>query len=221
MNNLLIQAIDIIPAIYKQLYEAAQRDDELSQLGQVGEKQMFNSRSNILKICYNLFAELKSFDRLWRYGEMRKSYNLDPEFSFNGEGIYLYGEGQISIGAESYIGRHSSIQAYKDCTVTIGKKCRISNFVKIYTMNAEADQDFSKDDLELRTGNVTIGDYCWIGAGVLIREGVEIGENSVIGANSVVTANIPPYSIAAGNPARVIKRKSCAAESPESLPLSV
>ncbi|WP_336240156.1 acyltransferase [Citrobacter werkmanii] len=47
---------------------------------------------------------------------------------------------------------------------------------------------------------------CWIGANVTILPGVTIGENSVIGANSLVTKSVPPFHVAVGNPARVIKR---------------
>lgn len=47
---------------------------------------------------------------------------------------------------------------------------------------------------------------CWIGANVTILPGVEIGENTVIGANSLVTKSIPPYSVAVGNPAKIIKK---------------
>ena len=46
----------------------------------------------------------------------------------------------------------------------------------------------------------------WIGAGAIILPGVTIGNNVVIGAGSVVTKNIPAYSLAVGNPCRVIKR---------------
>ncbi len=61
---------------------------------------------------------------------------------------------------------------------------------------------------ELLTRDVIIGDHCWIGEKVSILPGVCIGKWSIIGANSVVTKSIPDYSIAVGNPARVIKRYS-------------
>ena len=52
---------------------------------------------------------------------------------------------------------------------------------------------------------VTIGDHCWIGGSVTICGGVTIGEGSVIGAGSVVTRDIPPNSVAAGVPCRVLR----------------
>lgn len=54
---------------------------------------------------------------------------------------------------------------------------------------------------------VTIGEYVWIGFGVTILPGVTVGDHSVIGAGSVVTKDIPPYSISAGNPARVLRQR--------------
>lgn len=53
---------------------------------------------------------------------------------------------------------------------------------------------------------VTIEDGCWIGGGVIILPGITIGKGSVIGAGSVVTKNIPPDSLAAGNPCKVIRK---------------
>jgi acetyltransferase-like isoleucine patch superfamily enzyme len=55
------------------------------------------------------------------------------------------------------------------------------------------------------TKPVTIENNVWLGERVIVNKGVAIGENSVVGAGSVVTKNIPPNSVAAGNPARVIK----------------
>lgn len=56
------------------------------------------------------------------------------------------------------------------------------------------------------TRPVCIEDNCWLGQNVVILKGVTIGHDSIIGANSTVTHEIPPYSVVAGNPARIIKR---------------
>ena len=52
---------------------------------------------------------------------------------------------------------------------------------------------------------IEIGDDCWLGGGVIVCPGVKIGCRCVIGAGSVVTHDIPDNSVAAGNPARVIR----------------
>jgi len=54
-------------------------------------------------------------------------------------------------------------------------------------------------------GEVAIGDNVWIGSNSCIMPGVTIGRGAIIGANAVVTKDVPPYALAAGNPARVIK----------------
>ena len=53
---------------------------------------------------------------------------------------------------------------------------------------------------------VHIGKNCWLGAGVIVLPGITIGDDTVVGAGSVVTKDIPSFSVAVGNPARVIKR---------------
>jgi acetyltransferase-like isoleucine patch superfamily enzyme len=55
------------------------------------------------------------------------------------------------------------------------------------------------------SGHVTVGPDCWIGMGVSILPGVTIGEGCVIGAGSVVAKDLPAFSIAVGNPAKVIR----------------
>jgi len=59
-------------------------------------------------------------------------------------------------------------------------------------------------------GPTQIGANCWLGAHVVVTSGVSIGERCVVGAGSVVTHDIPPFSIAAGAPARVLKASSTA-----------
>ncbi len=52
---------------------------------------------------------------------------------------------------------------------------------------------------------ITIGDNCFIGMHSIIMPGVSVGDNSIVGAGSVVTHDVPPNSVVAGNPAKVIK----------------
>jgi acetyltransferase-like isoleucine patch superfamily enzyme len=55
-------------------------------------------------------------------------------------------------------------------------------------------------------GPTRIGDNVWCGAHVVVTTGVTVGERCVIGANSVVTEDVPPYVVAAGAPAKVIRK---------------
>lgn len=59
-------------------------------------------------------------------------------------------------------------------------------------------------------GPTVIGNDVWIGSGAIVLSGVKVGDGAVIGARAVVSRDVPPYAIAAGNPARVIRyRFSC------------
>ncbi len=75
-----------------------------------------------------------------------------------------------------------------------------SNFHNPWPPTSRLDFSGSQDDKD-----VIIGEYCWIGLNCIILKGVTIGSNSVIGAGSVVVHDIPPNSMAAGNPAKVLK----------------
>jgi len=68
------------------------------------------------------------------------------------------------------------------------------------------------------TGEINIGADSWIGANAVITAGVKIGEHSVVAAGSVVTRNVPPFSIVAGNPARLIKQYNPATKLWEKVP---
>jgi acetyltransferase-like isoleucine patch superfamily enzyme len=61
-------------------------------------------------------------------------------------------------------------------------------------------------DIETEARPVTIGSNVWIGFDACVLPGVSIGEGSIVGARSVVVEDIPPYTIAAGNPARIIRQ---------------
>lgn len=89
--------------------------------------------------------------------------------------------------------------------VTIGDNCQMAPNVSIYTAGHPV-HPFSRNSLYEYGKAVTIGDNVWIGGNTVICPGVTIGDNTVIGAGSVVTKDIPDWSVAAGNPCRVIRK---------------
>jgi len=159
----------------------------------------------LLKI-YAVFNLLRlSYFKL-RYNTYRIKYNIDKTFIFNGVDIEFYGEGEIIIGKNSYIGNRSAIASVSGQKVLIGNNCSISHNVRIYTINRNPiDIINNNTEINQKKGNVSIGNNCWIGANVFINQGIHIGDNVVIGANSVVTKSFPSNVIIAGTPAKIIK----------------
>lgn len=89
--------------------------------------------------------------------------------------------------------------------ITIGDNCFMASNVAIYTAGHPIHPD-SRNSMYEYGIPVTIGDNVWIGGNTVICPGVTIGNNCVIGAGSVVTKDIPDWSVAAGNPCRVIRK---------------
>jgi maltose O-acetyltransferase len=91
------------------------------------------------------------------------------------------------------------------CAVDIGDDVMLAPGVHIYTATHPLNPQARRSRLEYGKP-VRIGNNVWIGGCSVICPGVSIGDNCVIGAGSIVTRDIPADSVAAGNPARVIKR---------------
>lgn len=89
--------------------------------------------------------------------------------------------------------------------VVIGDNCQIAPNVSIYTAGHPV-HPAARNTMYEYGISIRIGDNVWIGGNVVICPGVSIGDNVVIGAGSVVTRDIPAWSLAAGNPCRVIRR---------------
>jgi acetyltransferase-like isoleucine patch superfamily enzyme len=111
--------------------------------------------------------------------------------------------GLISIGEGTYINRNSMIDA--SLSVLIGEHCGIGPNCYITDHDHRFDFKTPPLALPLKSEITSIGNYVWIGANSVILKGVTIGDYSVIGAGSVVTKNIPAFSIAVGNPARITR----------------
>ena len=95
-------------------------------------------------------------------------------------------------------------------SIIIEDKVSIGSGVHFYTNNhkfSDTSQAIYDQGYPDPTGNdsIVLKKGCWVGAAVIILPGVTVGENAVIGAGSVVTKNIPAFTVAVGNPAKVIK----------------
>lgn len=88
--------------------------------------------------------------------------------------------------------------------ITIGDNCMLAPNVAIYTAGHPIHPDSRNSGYEYGM-DVTVGNNVWIGGNVVITPGVTIGDCCVIGAGSVVTRDIPAWTVAAGNPCRVIR----------------
>ena len=115
------------------------------------------------------------------------------------------GAARIRIGGGTFLNIGVMVAALE--LVEIGEHCMFANGCFISDGSHRFDDPHKPVPWQGFTtkGPTRIGDNVWCGAHAVITSGVTIGERSVIGANSVVTADIPPFSIAAGAPARVLR----------------
>jgi acetyltransferase-like isoleucine patch superfamily enzyme len=164
---------------------------------------------NRARIHYE-FAKRRSFARRPLHGDVLTMFDegrltlgehvvLEPN-------VWLTGPGRIHIGSGTFL--NLAVQVASIERVHIGDHCMFANGCFITDANHRFDDPEQPITYQGFTskGPTTVGDNVWCGANVVITSGVTVGERCVIGANSVVTSDLAPFSIAAGSPARVLRR---------------
>ncbi|HVN70875.1 MAG TPA: acyltransferase [Desulfomonilia bacterium] len=112
------------------------------------------------------------------------------------------GDGFISIGKYSLI--CPGVRISSASGITLGDSCMMAS--SVYITDSDWHGIYDRLDYIGASSPVTIGNNVWLGDSSIVCKGVSIGDNSIIGAGSVVTRDIPENVIAAGNPAKVIKK---------------
>jgi acetyltransferase-like isoleucine patch superfamily enzyme len=113
------------------------------------------------------------------------------------------GVGDVIIGNETRIGMGNVIIG----PVTVGNSVIFAQNIVMSGLNhTYEDVTLPIDKQKVTTAPIVVEDECWIGANVVLTAGVTVGRHSVVAAGAVVTKDIPPFSVAVGNPARVIKK---------------
>ena len=148
----------------------------------------------------------------------RSELTIGPD-SVVGLGTLLILESRGAMRAELRIGRHTAINEYNNiraagAPIHIGNYCQIAQFCTLVSSNhsTETTQPMGEAGWDASKLGIYIEDDVWIGANSVVLPGVRIGRGSVIGAGSVVTKEVPPFSVYAGNPAKLIRRRTVYSE---------
>lgn len=116
--------------------------------------------------------------------------------------------GSVRIGDGSHIHARCHISSHLE-GVSIGSGVQIAPNSALYSFDHGTRANVPIREQPLRTkGPVTIGDNAWLGFGSIVLTGVTVGKGAVVGAGSVVTSDVPDGTIAVGNPARVVRRRT-------------
>lgn len=174
------------------------------------KKIQFNKCSNMGKDCL-----LDAYSGCINETNKKESIEIGDNCAIRGV-LYAVENGKLKIGSHTYIGSNTQVGAIEN--VTIGNYVIISNYVRIIDNNNHPIEPVKRKAMILSgfynenwewnnslSKAIVIGDNVWIGEFVRVLKGVTIGEGSIVGANAVVTKDVPPYTVVAGNPAKVVK----------------
>lgn len=165
------------------------------------QEEVLSSYAKSKKLCARL-QTMTIFDDDYRsvieelIPGIPQSATVSPPF------ICDHGDG-IRLGENVFINYNGTM--LDGGVIAIGANTQIGPNCQFLTPNHPFDHIERRKPIE-KCQPITVGEDCWLGGGVTVCPGVKIGDRCIIGAGSVVVKDIPSDSLAAGNPARVIRR---------------
>lgn len=150
---------------------------------------------------------------LWLMPEVRGPVQIHIGDHVNMFGYVLIESSDFAVEHPQFI-VHDRVDLGHNLIITVNRELVIEEDVRVASGVRFLDTDDYASDPELRAANappspedakaIRICRNAWIGQNAIVTKGVTVGEGAIIGVNSVVTTDIPPYSVAMGNPARVV-----------------
>lgn len=157
---------------------------------------------NYKKFIFSFLIKIDKFKKSYKINHLLKTGKLKI-------GNYTYGINNLSILSNN--GSEEMVEIGKFCSIASGVTIITGgnhpiHWKSLYPIRIKFNLVGKYEDgMPFSKGPIIIGNDVWIGTNVLILSGVKIGNGSVLAAGSVVTKDVPPFSIVAGNPAKVIK----------------
>lgn len=143
-----------------------------------------------------------------RFGHRLRSHVACRMFAYAGEGVGVERDADFGSGKHVYVEDYGQIgegfRLMGRGNIRIGSHAMMGPGVLAITDNHRA---VGSGFDGYHVGNIVIGIRAWIGARAVLLQGVTIGEGAIVGAGAVVTKDIPAYTVAAGNPCRVVKER--------------
>lgn len=124
-----------------------------------------------------------------------------------GKGAHPHPSARIWAPWNLEMGDHSCLGFHTDCYCVA--KIRIGNHATVsqYSYLCAASHDIEKPDMPLMMAPIMIGDGAWVAADVFVGPGVTVGEGAVVGARASILRDVEPWTVVAGNPARVLRKR--------------
>ena len=160
---------------------------------------------------------LKEFFRLIKAGLRKKKWNnLYPnnetiamnDFDFNHVSLGLGSYGELNVvdfGGSNKLYIKNYVSIAQNVTFMLNAE-HYTNHVSTFPFKVKI---LKTDQLEsFGYGDIIVDDDVWIGYGAAIMSGVHIGQGAIVAAGAIVTKDVPPFSIVAGNPAQIVKKRN-------------